>query len=137
MVTKYEFKNFKGHFYVENYEDDDKTGRRGIYDENMRYLEYIQVENELNEYDRAQFYNYIDALQNMKDEHEFFETFCPSYDYGETLEKTMANVIDSWFCVDQDEIDEIGHNLDTMSELDFCEEYDINKVGKLYFKGEW
>lgn len=136
MVTKYEFKNFKGHFYVENYEDDDKTGRRGIYDENMRYLEYIQVENELNEYDRAQFYNYIDALQNMKDEHEFFETFCPSYDYGETLEKTMINTIDSWIWVDEDEINEIEHNLETMSELELCEEYDINKVGKLYFKGE-
>lgn len=137
MVTKYEFKNFKGHFYVENYEDDDKTGRRGIYDENMRYLDYISVDNELNEYDRAQYLHYIDILQNSKDEHEFFETFCPSYDYGETLEKTMTNVIDSWFGVDQDEIDEIEHNLETMSELELCEEYDINKVGKLYFKGEW
>ena len=137
MVNKYEFKNFKGHFYVERYEDDDNTGRRGIYDENMRYLEYIQVENELNEYDRAQFYNYIDALQNMKDEHEFFETFCPSYDYGETPEKTMTNVIDSWWSCDYGEYEEICENLKTMSELDFCEEYDINKVGKLYFKGEW
>jgi hypothetical protein len=38
---------------------------------------------------------------------------------------------------DESAIEQIKYDLENMLDRDFCEKYDIYKIGETYFKGDW
>ena len=143
-LIKIPFLKFKGHFWVENFmTKHENEDRCNIYDENLMYLDYIAVydadldwDNDIEEnYQRYQ--NIINAISRSKTPLDAFDSFCQSFDYGDTLEDVILNYKDTLLGSDEDFMQRIDDDLHEMSELEFCVEYEINKLGNMYFKGEW
>lgn len=142
-LNKYYFKNFDGFIYVEDYEDHKEKERCKIYDENNNYLDYISVMefdgvwDEFSENDYNDYKKYIACLLNADDELLLFEHFCDSFDYGHSIKQTLNNYIDTYLYDSMDVVEEINNDLKTKSEEYLCSKYDINKIGKYYFRGNW
>lgn len=149
VLNKYYFKNFDGFIYVEDYEDHEEKERCKIYDENNNYLDYISVMefdgvwDEFSENDYNDYKKYIEYLLNADDEISFFENFCDSFDFDIDPSELMINgyMTDIELGHDyediKDEIEQIKHDINTMTEKEFINVYDINKIGKYYFRGNW
>lgn len=138
-LIKVPFTHFNGYFWVENYNNRrvDDT-RCQIYDENLIYLDYISVGDDCNEHEDYQEYlKYIDMIKQSENSLDAFDCFCQSFDYGDTLEDVILNYKDTLLGSEEDFIQRIDDDLHEMSEFEFCVEYDINKLGNMYFKGEW
>lgn len=136
-MNRHYFKNFKGYFSVEKYVDDDLCSNYRFVDENDRFLGHVETEN-INDV--------IDYLIHVKDEFDFFEYFENRYDYGLdyiNIMKTYIEDISSGLLPNEfsdnlkEEIKDILFDIEYLDELEFCEKYDINKVGKYYFRGNW
>lgn len=143
-LIKVPFTHFNGYFWVENFmTKHENEDRCNIYDENLMYLDYIAVydadldwDNDIEEnYQRYQ--NIVKAISRSKTPLDAFDQFCQSFDYGDTLEDVILNYKDSLLGSEEDFMQRIDDDLHEMSELEFCVEYDINKLGNMYFKGEW
>lgn len=121
--------------YIDNlvWFKEDKTGR--IFDSNKKYLKTFIANDEED-------YNTICNNIADMDNYTFFETFCDSYDYGEDPYQIMETYIDDitfgWGeeAVEQ-EVKEIQKDIQELDEDEFCELYDINKIGNIYFRGNW
>ena len=136
-MNRYYFKNFKGYFSVEKYADDVLCKDYRFVDENDRFLGHVETEN---------IDDVIDYLIHVKDEFDFFEYFENRYDYGLNyinIMKTYIEDISSGLLPNEfsdnlkEEIKEILFDIEYLDELEFCEKYDINKIGKYYFRGNW
>ena len=136
-MNRHYFKNFKGYFSVEKYVDDDLCDDYRFVDENDRFLGHVATEN---------IDDIIDYLIHVKDEFDFFEYFENRYDYSLNdinimrtyIEDVSSGLQPNEFGDDlKEEIKEILFDIEYLDELEFCEKYDINKIGKYYFRGNW
>lgn len=136
MIEIYEFKNFKGTIWVESYDDHIEPERCDIYDEYQNYIDYINVENMTKEeYDK-----YIDDLLNAKNIEQFIKHFCyPSYEYSDDRLDLMYKIYDEERQNEDHDtyskaiMDELRNDDETLSNVEFCDKYLINKIGKYYF----
>lgn len=136
MIEIYEFKNFKGTIWVESYDDHIEPEQCDIYDEYQNYIDYINVENMTKEeYDK-----YIDDLLNAKDIEQFIKHFCyPNYEYSDDRLDLMYKIYDEerqnedYDTYSKAIMDEIRNDDETLGEVEFCDKYLINKIGKYYF----
>lgn len=90
------------------------------------------------------FYDTVDSfdedrkyLHSLNDDIDKFDFFCQSFDYGKTIEQCMDNYVDTFAMCDESAIEQIKYDLENMLDRDFCEKYDIYKMGETYFKGDW
>lgn len=101
------------------------------YDDNNRLLN-IYFYDTIDDVD----YDYK-YLTNLTTDIDKFDFFCQSFDYGKTIEQCMDNYVDTFAMDDESAIEQIKYDLENMLDVDFCEKYDIYKIGKHYFKGDW
>lgn len=136
MIEIYKFKNFKGTIWVERYDDHIEPERCDIYDEYQNYIDYINVENMTKEeYDK-----YIDDLLNAKNIEQFIKHFCyTNYDYADDRLDLMYKIYDEERQNEDHDtyskaiIDELRNDDEKLSDVEFCDKYLINKIGKYYF----
>lgn len=136
MIEKHEFKNFKGTIWVESYDDRIEPGRCDIYDEYQNYIDYINVENMTKEeYDK-----YIDDLLNAKNIEQFIKYFYyPNYEYSDDRLDLMYKIYDEerqnedYDTYSKAIMDELRNDDETLSDVEFCDKYLINKIGRYYF----
>ena len=136
MIEKCEFKNFKGTIWVESYDDHIEPERCDIYDEYQNYIDYINVENMTKEeYDK-----YIDDLLNAKNIEQFIKHFCyTNYDYTDDRLDLMYKIYDEERQNEDHDtyskaiMDEIRNDDEILGEVEFCDKYLINKIGRYYF----
>lgn len=142
-MIKYKFNNFDGFFYIEEPRKQEEFGRCIIYDENEHFLDYVECYYTILDFELTDSYkNYnkmIDRLRNAKDEFDVFEMFCQSYDYGITPQEILKNYCDDIGVeeYDDEKIESILKNCDILTTEELCYEYDMNKIGKYYFRGNW
>lgn len=129
-----------GCVYVEPFDNGEEDDRRKIYDENMNYLDYIDISFE-EDFAKAHYYNEILYFKNLEDIHNYLGAVLMSYTCGNTIEELIENVADDK-ATDytpeelQEELDTMYEYLEQYGEQQFCTEYLINKVGDYYFCGE-
>ena len=121
-----------GFIYVEEYDKGEEENRCKIYDSNWEYLDYIDIEFKTEKEYRRIIFDLIEAETNV----EFWE-ICGwnCFDCGhnllgvaeDTFENEGVGYDDYDYC--QKVIDQLHSDYDTMSEKDFCEQYEINRVG--------
>lgn len=136
MVEKHEFKNFKGFIWVESYDDHIEPERCDIYDEYQSYINYINVEFMT----KDDYNTYIDMILNSKDVEHFIQNFSNLYFYCSTdrldlmykiySEERQNEEYDTYSKVF---MDELRQDDKTMTDVDFCNEYLLNKTGNTYF----
>lgn len=136
MIEKHDFKNFKGTIWVESYDDHIEPERCDIYDEYQNYIDYINVENMTKE----EYDEYLDMMLSSKDIEHFIQIFCNPYFYCSTDRLELMYNIHSEERQDEDHdtyskaiMDEIRNDDETLGEVEFCDKYLINKIGKYYF----
>jgi hypothetical protein len=128
--------------YITDYGNSD--GKCRIYDSNKEFLNYFE-ENGTTEED---YENFIVRMSSL-DSTGLFECFSDSYrgyDYGNSPEEIMKN-----YCNDvmegceynqlsenlKNEVKDVLFDCFTLTDEELCREYDINKIGNLYFRGNW
>lgn len=130
--------------YVEEFRANERRGRYKLYDSNSKYIDYLDEEN----YPTEKEYNgFIDFAQNeLIDAETFFDYFCQSYDFDITPQQLLHTYIDNIsqgqtpneFSEDlKKEIKDILFDIEFYTDDELCDIYDINKIGKLYFRGNW
>lgn len=130
--------------YVEEFGANERRGRYKLYDSNSKYIDYLDEEN----YPTEKEYNgFIDFAQNeLIDAETFFDYFCQSYDFDITPQQLLHTYIDNIsqgqtpneFSEDlKKEIKDILFDIEFYTDDELCDIYDINKIGKLYFRGNW
>ena len=136
MLQTHEFKNFKGTIWVESYDDHIEPERCDIYDEYQNYIDYINVENMTKE----EYDEYLDMMLNSKDIEHFIQNFCNPYFYCSTDRLELMYKIYSEERQDEEYdtyskvfMDDLRNDDKIMTDVDFCDEYLINKIGKYYF----
>ncbi len=137
-MKKFEFKNFKGYFFVEKYNKGEEKSRAKIYDENMQYLDYIDTET----ITQKEYNSELELLQNMENEESFFDYFCQSYVFGNTPQEILQMYWDditfgNGVAETEKERKGIATSIENMINEKLCKEYDINKIGNMYFKRNW
>ena len=116
------------------YDRPDNDERVNFYDENKELLDCIYGDDE-------KIKQTIEKLNQKPDFIDVFAYFCPNFDYGKTLKECLQNYIETWF--DFSEIqEEIEKDIEAIEALETTEtellsKYDINKIGNMYFKGDW
>lgn len=152
MIEKHEFKNFKGTIWVESYDDHIEPERCDIYDEYQNYIDYIDVENiTKEEYDKyidellnakniEQFIKYIDDLLNAKNIEQFIKYFYyPNYEYSDDRLDLMYKIYDEerqsedYDTHSKAMMDELRNDDEKLNDVEFCDKYLINKIGRYYF----
>lgn len=136
MIEIYEFKNFKGTIWIESYDDHIEPERCDIYDEYQNYIDYINIENMTKEeYDK-----YIDDLLNVKNIEQFIRQFCyTNYDYTDDRLDLMYKIYDEerqsedYDTYSKAIMDELRNDDEKLNNVEFCDKYLINKIGKYYF----
>lgn len=113
--------------YIEKYNNSEEKGRHKIYDSNGKYIDYLDSEN----YPTEKEYNgFIEFAQNeLIDAEKFFDYFCQSYDYGTTPQEILRTYIED---ITAGELP-----IEFYTDEELCDIYDINKIGNLYFRGNW
>lgn len=130
--------------YIEEFGENEERGRYKLYDSNSKYIDYLDKEN----YPTEKEYNgFIDFAQNeLTDAEKFFDYFCQSYDFSTTPRAIMrsyiaditAGQLPNEFSEDlKKEIKDILFDIEFYTDDELCDIYDINKIGKLYFRGNW
>lgn len=130
--------------YIEEFGENEERGRHKIYDSNRKYIDYLDEEN----YPTEKEYNgFIDFAQNeLTDAEKFFDYFCQSYDFDITPQQLLHAYIDNIsqgqtpneFSEDlKKEIKDILFDIEFYTDDELCDIYDINKIGELYFRGNW
>lgn len=127
--------------YIDTYNNETAEDGFGIYDSKKRYLDYYQQENGT----REDYDNYIKGLEKLNSQ-SIFELFCNSYDYGNTPQEILHTYIED---ISQGQLpnefsEELKHeimytlfDMEFLTDEELCERYDINKIGNLYFRGNW
>ena len=132
--------------YIDEF--DINNERCEIYDSNKRYIDYLfdygagDTEIELKE----RYNKFIEYAQNELDSYGLFDYFCQSFDYGASPKQIEESYID-YITTGQTplefsndlkaEIKEILFDLYFYTDEELCVIYDINRIGKKYFRGNW
>ena len=130
--------------YIEEFGENEERGRYKLYDSNSKYIDYLDEEN----YPTEKEYNgFIDFAQNeLTDAEKFFDYFCQSYNLDITPQQILHTYINNIshgqtpneFSEDlKKEIKDILFDIEFYTDDELCDIYDINKIGKLYFRGNW
>lgn len=130
--------------YIEEFGENEERGRYKLYDSNSKYIDYLDEEN----YPTEKEYNgFIDFAQNeLTDAEKFFDYFCQSYNFDITPQAIMrsyiaditAGQLPNEFSEDlKKEIKDILFDIEFCTDDELCDIYDINKIGELYFRGNW
>lgn len=130
--------------YIEKYSNSELKDRHKIYDSNGKYIDYLDNEN----YPTEKEYNgFIEFAQNeLADAEKFFDYFCQSYDYGITPQEILRTYIEdittgqlpNEFNTElKNEIKDILFDIKFCTDEELCDLYNINKIGNLYFRGNW
>lgn len=149
-MRKIDFKNFKGFFYVEDYEDHEEENRCKIYDERMVYLDYIAVFDYGDgwsvdlEDDKEDYENTIKNLQNSETIVHFLESLDEVDDLGFDVSKDIYGTLESFYdgeIVMEDEdlyckliVDELRWDFENLDEEELMNKYSMNKIGEYYIK---
>lgn len=136
MYKKYDFKNFNGSIYVEDYDSSIEPDRCDILDEYENYIDYI----DLNGMTKDDYFKYVDDLLSSKSILDFIkkfshrEYFCDSDRlslafavYRDGYEEEFLDLYHKCF------MDDIRWNDETLTDKDFCDKYMFNKIGNSYF----
>lgn len=149
-MRKIEFKNFKGFFYIEDYEDHEEENRCKIYDERMSYLDYIWVcnygdgWNEDIEEDKKEYETKIEELQNSETIEYFLESLDEVDNLGFDVTKDIYDTLESFYdgeIVMEDEdlyckliVDELRWDFENLDDEELMNKYSMNKIGEYYIK---
>lgn len=111
------------------YDRPDSDSRVNFYDDNQEFLDCIYAEtfNELDEY--------LEKLKQIDDKVKLFAEFCDTFDFGDTLEDCLFNYIESLEY--DDEKEDVYRDIKELTKDKLLEEYGINVIGGMYFKGWW
>ncbi len=141
MLKRIEFKNFKGFFYVEDYEDHEEENRCKIYDERMSYLDYIWIDDES---DFTRYNRIIEELQNSETIEHFLESLDEVDDLGFDVSKDIYDTLESFYDGEitmEDEdlyckliVDELRWDFENLDEEELMNKYCMNKIGEYYIK---
>ena len=129
-----------GHIYVEPFDDHEEEDRCKFYDENMNYLDYIDVSGE--ELFAGAYYDaQIKFFEELEDIHNYLGVVFRSYTYGKSIQDLIDNISeDNILYYTEEEIEEekqaMLRELELNGEACFCAAYMINKIGGLYVYGE-
>ena len=129
-----------GVIYVEPFDDHEEEDRCKFYDENMNYLDYIDVASE-ELLAHAYYDEQIKFFEELKDIHNYLGVVFGSYTCGTSIQDLIDNISeDNSLYYTEEEIEEEKQQmlefLDLNGEAHFCAEYLINKIGGLYVYGE-
>ena len=111
-----------------SYDRPDNDDRINFYDDNLELLDCIYCDDE-------ELKEYIEHLKETDDIVNLFAEFCGSFDWGNSIKECLYNYIDSLEY--EDEREDVEKDIKELDEPKLLEMYDINKIGKTYFKGEW
>ncbi len=134
-------KDGKSKIYIDEFEQPSEEDRCCIYDSDKRYLDYFSLcENDQNDYNK-----YIEYLASKQDGFDIFDMLClnSGYDYSNiSAQNIMENYIDditAGYELEQvkEEIKDILFDIKFLTDEEFCQTYDINKIGDIYFRGHW
>jgi hypothetical protein len=129
-----------GVIYVEPFDDHEEEERCKFYDENMNYIDYIDVTGE-ELLAGARYDEVIKYFEELEDIHNYLGAVLRSYSYGSTLEDLIDNICqDNVLYYTPEELEEEKQQMLNFLELNgeahFCAEYLINKIGGIYVYGE-
>lgn len=132
--------NCGGHIYVEPFDNHEEEERCKFYDENMNYIDYIDIAWE-EDFARAHYDKEIAYFEELEDLHNYLGAVLRSYTYGNSIEDIVDKICeDNVLYYTQEELDEEKQQmLDFYAqngEKSFCTEYFITKIGGLYVHGE-
>ena len=110
------------------YDRPDEDERVNFYDAYGELLDCIYGDDEELE-------QYIEHLKDIDDKVKLFAEFCDTFDFGDTLEDCLFNYIESLEY--DDEKEEVYRDIKELTKEKLLEEYGINVIGGMYFKGWW
>lgn len=128
-----------GHIYIEPFGEEEECCK--IYDENMNYLDYIDVAYE-EDFAHAHYNKELEYFKECEDLHNYLGAIFRSYTYGHSIEDLIDNICeDNVLYYTPEEIEEEKQQMldfyEQYGEQQFCATYMINKIGNLYFYGEY
>lgn len=132
-------KDKKSKIYIDEYEAPTEQDLCYIYDSDKRHLNYFSKENQT----KDDYTKYINSLQDCWDGIDIFDIFCDSYNYSnisaQDIMQTYVDDILEGHDLDEikEEVKEILFDIKTMTDDELCHTYDINRIGKIYFRGNW
>lgn len=134
--------------YIDKYNNKDERCR--VYDSNKRYIEYLfsYGEGATDKETKKEYKDFIKYAQNELDSYDLFNYFCQrfEFDYGTSPKEIMETYIDDITACQSPlefgsnlkaEVQNILFDLYFHTDEELCEIYDINKIGKTYFRGNW
>ena len=129
-----------GVIYVEPFDDHEEKDRCKFYDENMNYIDYIDIAWE-EDFARARYDGMIKFFEELEDIHNYLGAVLRSYTCGKSIEDLIDNICeDNVLYYTEEEIEEEKQQmlefLELNGEAHFCAEYMIIKIGGLYVFGE-
>ena len=126
--------------YIDDFDEPTEKDRCLLYDSDKRYLDYFSLEDNTKE----DYETYIELLKRHYDGFDVFDWLCDntSYDYGKTPQEIMRTYIEdlvNGYDLEQvkEEIKDILFDIEFLTDEEFCQTYDINRIGKYYFRGNW
>lgn len=136
MYKKYDFKNFNGSIYVEDYENSIEPDRCDILDEYENYIDYI----DLNGMTKNDYLKYVDDLLSSKSIVDFIKKFSHREYFCDSDRLSLAFIVYRTDYENEDEdmfskvfMDDIRNDDKTLTDKDFCDKYMFNKIGNIYF----
>lgn len=118
--------------YIDKFRHNKEDGKCRIYDSNKQYLDYFEEDGQT----KKDYKNFIHSLSQLNAYEVFMlfadDSFSSSISAKSIIEHYVEAVI---ACNNNDEADEILHDLETMTDDEICEYYNMNKIGKMYFWG--
>lgn len=127
----------KSIIYVDRYRQSLTNDKLCVYDSNKNFIDYY----EMNGKNKKDYKKHIKHLK-QQDNFSLFDEFCGSYDYGLSPFEIMSNYCDDiqiGYGIEEtsEEVSSIIKDMCTMNDKQLCDEYDINKIGNYYFRGNW
>ena len=134
-------KDKKSKIYIDEFEKPTEQDRCYIYDSDKRYLDYYYAEDKSED----DYNEYVKFLESKQDGFDIFDMLClnNSYDYSDiSAQNVMLTYIDDIIAGHdlesiKDEIKDILFDIKMLDEDEFCNTYDINRIGDIYFRGNW
>lgn len=125
-----------GHIYIEPFDNHEEEDRCKFYDENMNYLDYIDVGGE-EILAHARYDECVKYFEELVDIRNYLGAVFCSYTCGDTIEDLIDNVCQDNVLYYTDEAIEKERQqmleyLETNGEKAFCTNYLVNKIGGLY-----
>ena len=134
-------KDGKSKIYIDEFKRPTEQDRCYIYDSDKRYLDYYYAEDKSED----DYNEYVKFLASKQDGFDVFDTFCLNngYDYSnispQDIMQTYLDDILEGHDLDEikEEVKDILFDIKMLDDEEFCNTYDINRIGDIYFRGNW